>query len=235
MHIINQHSSSAFDWSRKIKPNEKGEVTWRVVKPIKGVDLAIGELFVADAIAPSLGDVNLAELIGKSITRSPAVSTHSMQGITFDGDHLIIDPKMCWDPRMLYVAITRVRRPDQLFFVNNIPVKTKRMQESEDHLRFKIKAAAFKHPVEYDYIVEERPTAEGKFVPDLSLMKDGILVWAYEIVHTSPPSTEKLEWDAANGIGCTQVSTKLESYEDEDEDEDEDGEEEDDEDDGVWW
>lgn len=219
----NEYSSVALDWTRAIPPTTSGDVTWRCLNIIRNTDLVNGSTFQANAEDPVYDGISLKDRIGKDITRSTCATYHSFQGLTFepreDGrEKLIIDPRFVWDPTMLIVAISRVRKASSMYWIRQPGGRymSARARESMMHLQGKFDTAVeamrlngtpdSPYP-EFTHVVEERPIPGGRYVPDLALINaSGEIVHVIEIVATNPPEDEKMACYAAMGIGCTVIN-----------------------------
>ncbi|KAJ1616007.1 hypothetical protein T492DRAFT_1115541 [Pavlovales sp. CCMP2436] len=152
--------------------------------------------------SPIYEGIDLTPHIGTGITFSPTSTIHSYQGITFEGGTLYLDLNMVWDVRMLYVAVSRVRRLDRLAIV-----KTSRgpryigeglLNRTEKARRFGLARSAGQGAI------EEYPVGDGRYIADLTVFdaSGGKLTKVVEVVVTSPPSREKLAYYEEQGIEC---------------------------------
>jgi len=199
----NKYSSVALDYIRRIEADADGKVMWKCIKVIPGTDLKNGSRFVSDILEPTYQGQNLTELIGKSITQSPTSTIHAYQGITFKGNKLFIDLSRMWDIKMLYVAISRIQSLDQLAIIET-SIKPNYKGESDTHRLFK--AREFAKCISPEVQVRcEYPVGDGRYIADIAVIHKGVLTRVIEIVVTSPPSKEKLEYYAELNVECTVV------------------------------
>ncbi|KAJ1622523.1 hypothetical protein T492DRAFT_1061717 [Pavlovales sp. CCMP2436] len=191
-----------------------GEVTWKCTKAIRGTVLVNGARFRSDKLAPTFAGVDLTQHIGSGITFSPTSTIHSYQGITFEGDKLYLDFNMIWDVRMLYVAVSRVRCLEQLAIVKSAK-EPRYMGEGVDHRTEKARQFGLARAAGHGAI-EEYPVGDGRYIADLAVFDTvggvgGVggnrkLIKVVEVVVTSPPSREKLEYYEELGIECVVIN-----------------------------
>ena len=207
----NHHTSIAFDWARGVQANSPGcDVLWRALGQIKGTELVNGSAFLSSPTAPTYNGVDLTAMIGKKITKSPGNTIHSYQGITFEKEKLFIDPSHMWEVEMVYVAASRLRTIDQLYFVvppEKAKSKRRRGGESDPHLRGKWLTARAVLASGEGIPREEYPIGDGRFVADMVVLdpETKMIKRAIEIVATNPPTAAKLAYYAELGIECTLV------------------------------
>ncbi|KAJ1626261.1 hypothetical protein T492DRAFT_212468 [Pavlovales sp. CCMP2436] len=183
-----------------------GEVEWKCTKTIRGTLLVNGSRFKSDKLAPAFGGVDLTPHIGAGITFSPTSTIHSYQGITFEGD------KLLWDVRMLYVAVSRVRCLEELAIVKTAN-EPRYMGEGVDHRTEKARQFGLARAAVHGAI-EEYPLGDGRYIADLAVFDTvggtvggvgGKLMRIVEVVVTSSPSREKLEYYEELGIECVVI------------------------------
>ncbi|KAJ1626158.1 hypothetical protein T492DRAFT_1146985 [Pavlovales sp. CCMP2436] len=157
---------------------------------------------------PIYKGVDLTPHIEAGITFSPTSTIHIYQGITFEGCKLYLGFNMVWDVRMLYVAVSRVWRLEQLAIV-----KTSRgpsyMGEGLVHRTDKARQFGLARSAGHGAI-EEYPVSDGRYIADLAVFDDagGKLIKVVEVVVTSPPSREKLTYYEELGIVCEVIVPK---------------------------
>ncbi|KAJ1634263.1 hypothetical protein T492DRAFT_975023 [Pavlovales sp. CCMP2436] len=209
-------SSVALEYARELTTSDfggalGGEVEWKCTKAIRGTVLVNGARFRSDKLAPTFGGVDLTQHIGAGITFSPTSTIHSYQGITFEGGKLYLDFNMIWDVRMLYVAVSRVRCLEQLAIVKNAK-EPRYMGEGVDHRAEKARQFGLARAAEHGAI-EEYPVGDGRYIADLAVFDTvcGVggnwkLIKVVEVVVSSPPSREKLEYYEELGIECVVIN-----------------------------
>ncbi|KAJ1625054.1 hypothetical protein T492DRAFT_1042695 [Pavlovales sp. CCMP2436] len=190
---LTAYSSVALAYARELATSDfggasSGEFEWKCTKTIRGTVLVNGTRFRADKLAPTFGGVDLTAHIGVGITFSPTSTIHSYQGITFEGGKLYLDMNMIWDVRMLYVAVSRVRCREQLAIVTSSK-ETRYMGEGVEHRTEKARQFGLARAAGQGAI-EEYPVIE--------------------VVVTSPPSRENLEYYAELGVECVVIDMSQE-------------------------
>jgi hypothetical protein len=96
---------------------------------------------------------------------------------------------------------------DQIFVIKSSRAR-RSGKESDAHKMTKASCAAAELMSDR-YVIEEYPVGDGRYTCDLAVFNTSHkLLGVVEVVHTSPPSSEKLEYYAMLGIKCTCVSTK---------------------------
>ncbi|KAJ1635351.1 hypothetical protein T492DRAFT_966605 [Pavlovales sp. CCMP2436] len=216
---LKAYSSVALEYARELATSNFGgascgEVEWKCTKSIRGTELVNGTRFRADKLAPTFGGVDLTPHIGVGITFSPTSTIHSYQGITFEGGKLFLDFNMIWDVRMLYVAVSRVRCLEQLAIVA-CSKETRYMGEGVEHRTEKARQFGLARAAGQGAI-EEYPVGDGRYIADLAVFDtiggvDGVggnlkLVKVVEVVVTSPPSREKLQYYQGLGVECVVIN-----------------------------
>ncbi|KAJ1633214.1 hypothetical protein T492DRAFT_837837 [Pavlovales sp. CCMP2436] len=112
---------------------------------------------------------------------------------------------MIWDVRMLYVAVSRVRTLEQLAIVM-CAKQTRYMGEGLEHRMEKARQFGLARAAGQGAI-EEYPVGDGRYIANLPVFDiaengDMKLVKLIEVVVTSPPSKEKLEYYDELGLEC---------------------------------
>ncbi|KAJ1616930.1 hypothetical protein T492DRAFT_1152157 [Pavlovales sp. CCMP2436] len=115
---------------------------------------------------------------------------------------------MIWDVQMLYVAVSRVRTLEQLAVVMSAK-QTRYMGEGAEHRTEKARQFGLARAAGQGAI-EEYPVGDGRYIADLAvfdIVENGKmkLVKLIEVVVTSPPSKEKLEYYRELGLECEVV------------------------------
>ncbi|KAJ1636199.1 hypothetical protein T492DRAFT_960333 [Pavlovales sp. CCMP2436] len=210
---LQAYSAVALEYAQELTTSDfggalGGEVEWKCTKAIRGTLLVNGSRFKSDKLAPTFGGVDLTPHIGAGITFSPTSTIHSYQGITFEGGKLYLDFNMIWDVRMLYVAVSRVRCLEQLAIVKT-STEPRYMGEGVDHRTEKARqfglAMAGGHGA-----IEEYPVGNGHYIVDLAVFDtvggNRELIKVVEVVVTSPPSREKLQYYEELGIECVVIN-----------------------------
>ncbi|KAJ1620936.1 hypothetical protein T492DRAFT_847415 [Pavlovales sp. CCMP2436] len=84
---------------------------------------------------------------------------------------------------MLYVAVSRVRRLDQIAIVTTATCFCRELLAGHTG-------------------IEEYPVGDGRYIAELAIFKDGKLTKLIEVVVTSLPSAEKLAYYEELGLEC---------------------------------
>ena len=212
----NTSQSQAIMWTRDIMENSScNEVTWRATESIKGTDLVNGSVFTSTA-PPVYNGKNLEDhLKAGRITRSPTSTVHAYQGLTLDAPaRLFIDTRYAWDIRLLYVMLSRVREASQLYFVDfaedNFLQHKQKGEGFHHHNAKQLYARKWQseineHGDETNAVRTEYPFSgckETHFIADVALLENGKPVAVAEIVYSSPPDDDKLDFYKSRGVTC---------------------------------
>ncbi|KAJ1635612.1 hypothetical protein T492DRAFT_835916 [Pavlovales sp. CCMP2436] len=167
---LSAYTSVALTYAREMRP-EKGNVEWKCIKLIKGTGLVNRSRFTADITNPVYNGKNMTELIGESITYCPSSTIHSFQGITFENENLFIDLSYIWDVKMIYVAISRVRRLDQIAIIKTVKPPICHGEEGEEYKEEKA-SQYLEEVMEKNTVIDEYPVGDGRYIADLAVFTD---------------------------------------------------------------
>ncbi|KAG8468774.1 hypothetical protein KFE25_007292 [Diacronema lutheri] len=150
---------------------------------------------------------------GYGWTEGPATTFSQCQGLTVDAPaRVFLDIRFLFKSELAYVGASRVRDASQLWLVDDPFVQSKRIGESIGHLVTKgrvaheLNAGIMKCPVPFVRARTEYPFTGSHLVADVACLgEDGAPVYVVEIVNTSPPSDDKLEFYESIGVECLVV------------------------------
>ncbi|KAJ1629397.1 hypothetical protein T492DRAFT_1118179 [Pavlovales sp. CCMP2436] len=132
--------------------------------------LVNGSRFTADNSNPIYNSKSMTELIGDSITYCPSSTIHSFQGITFENETLFIDLSYIWDVKKIYVAISRVRRLDQISIIKTVKLPVCH-GEGEQH-RLEKANQYLEEIMDNNTVIDEYPVGDGRYIADLAAFTD---------------------------------------------------------------
>ncbi|KAJ1619606.1 hypothetical protein T492DRAFT_848435 [Pavlovales sp. CCMP2436] len=195
--------SVALTYAREMRPVD-GNVEWKCIKSIRGTMLVNGSRFTADISKPIYNDKDMTAFIVNGIPYCPLSTIHSYQEITFENETLFIDLSYIWEVKMIYVAVSRVRRLDQIAIIK--PVVPPKFHGEGGEQRLEKANQYLEEIMEKNTVIEEYPIGDGRYVADLAVFTDRKLVKLIEVVVTNPPSKEMLAYYAEFGIECKIVN-----------------------------
>ena len=109
----------------------------------------------------------------------------------------------------LYFNVTCTKHKDADYIFNDLYYGT-HLNKVQVEKNIKPDLERIKYNIEYDNVLCEKQTA-GKYIPDISLMKNGALNTVIEIIHTHEDTEEKTEWYRENKINVISIEVKSEN------------------------